>query len=41
MAEQVTDDRFVQRAVAVTTTEQLPTLWQLIRREAFKRCDLR
>lgn len=35
--EQVADNRFVRKAVAVTTTEGIPTLWQMMRREAFQR----
>jgi nucleoside-diphosphate-sugar epimerase len=35
--EQATDNRFVRRTVAVTTTEGVPTLWQMMRREAFQR----
>jgi putative NADH-flavin reductase len=34
---QVSDDRFVRKAVAVTTSEGAPTLFQMLRREAFKR----
>jgi nucleoside-diphosphate-sugar epimerase len=37
MLEQVTDARFVCKAVAVTTTEGTPTVWQMMRREALKR----
>jgi putative NADH-flavin reductase len=37
LLEQVTDTRFVRRNVAVTTTEGTPTLWQMMRREAFQR----
>jgi len=33
---QVTDDRFVRRNVAVTTTEGTPTMWQMLRQEAIK-----
>jgi putative NADH-flavin reductase len=33
---QLTDDRFVRKAVAVTTSEGAPTLFQMLRREAFK-----
>jgi nucleoside-diphosphate-sugar epimerase len=36
MLAQLTDGRFVRRAVAVTTTEGTPTLWQMMRREAVK-----
>jgi len=34
---QVSDQRFVRKVVEVTTSEGVPTLWQLIRREAFKK----
>ena len=34
---QLTDDRYLRKFVAVTTTESHPTLWQLIRKEAFKK----
>jgi nucleoside-diphosphate-sugar epimerase len=37
MLEQVTDTRFVGKALAVTTVEGTPTLWQMMRREAVKR----
>ncbi len=37
LLEQATDDRFIRKAVAVTTSEGAPTLLQLLRREAFKR----
>jgi NAD(P)H-binding len=37
MLEQVTDTRFVGKAVAVTTVEGSPSLRQMIRREAVKR----
>jgi hypothetical protein len=37
LLEQATDVRFVRKAVAVTTTEGAPTLFQMLRREAFKR----
>jgi nucleoside-diphosphate-sugar epimerase len=37
MLAQVDDVRFVGKAVAVTTAEGAPTLWQTIRREAFGR----
>jgi nucleoside-diphosphate-sugar epimerase len=37
LLEQVTDVRFVRKAVAVTTSEGAPTLFQMLRREAFKR----
>jgi nucleoside-diphosphate-sugar epimerase len=36
MLEQASDNRFVRKAVAVTTADGGPTLFQLIRREAFK-----
>jgi nucleoside-diphosphate-sugar epimerase len=36
LLEQATDGRFVRKALAVTTSEGTPTLFQLIRREAFK-----
>jgi nucleoside-diphosphate-sugar epimerase len=36
LLEQATDGRFVGKALAVTTSEGAPTLFQLIRREAFK-----
>jgi nucleoside-diphosphate-sugar epimerase len=34
MLEQATDTRFVRKAAAVTTSEGVPTLFQMIRREA-------
>ena len=37
LLEQATDVRFVRKAVAVTTSEGVPTLFQILRREAFKR----
>ena len=37
LLEQVTEDRFVRKAVAVTTSEGAPTLFQMMRREAFKK----
>jgi hypothetical protein len=37
MLEQATDVRFVRKAVAVTTSEGAPTLFQMLRREAFKK----
>jgi hypothetical protein len=37
MLDQATDSRFVRKAVAVTTSEGVPTLFQLMRREAFKK----
>ena len=36
LLEQATDVRFVRRAVAATTSDGAPTLFQLLRREAFK-----
>jgi len=36
MLEQVTDGRFARKAVAVTTSAGAPTLFQVLRREAFK-----
>ncbi|HEY7176968.1 MAG TPA: SDR family oxidoreductase [Micromonosporaceae bacterium] len=36
MLDQLTDDRFVGRIAAVTTTAVKPTLWSLIRTEAMK-----
>ena len=36
MLAQVDDDRFVGRVAAVTTTEGVPSIWQLLRKEAFK-----
>ena len=36
MLEQATQTRFVRKAVAVTTSEGAPTLFQMLRREAFK-----
>ncbi len=33
---QVGDSRFARKAIEVTTSEGVPTLWQMIRREAFK-----
>jgi hypothetical protein len=35
LLEQATGTRFVGRAVAVTTSEGVPTLFQMLRREAF------
>jgi hypothetical protein len=35
LLEQATDVRFVRKAVAVTTSEGAPTLFQMLRREAF------
>jgi nucleoside-diphosphate-sugar epimerase len=35
MLEQLVDSRFVRKAVAVTTAEGAPTLFQMMRREAF------
>lgn len=37
MLDQATSTRFVRKAVAVTTSEGLPTLLQVIRREALKK----
>jgi putative NADH-flavin reductase len=37
MLEQATETEYVRKAVAVTTSDAVPTLLQLIRREAFKR----
>jgi uncharacterized protein YbjT (DUF2867 family) len=37
LLSQVSDDRFVGKVVEVTTSEGAPTLFQMIRREAFKR----
>ncbi len=37
LLEQATDTRFMRKAVAVTTPEGAPTLFQMLRREAFKR----
>ena len=34
---QVRDPRFVRKTIEITTSGQVPTLWQVIRREAFKR----
>ena len=36
MLEQATQTRFVRKTVAVTTSEGAPTLFQMLRREAFK-----
>lgn len=36
MLEQATQTRYVRKAVAVTTSEGAPTLFQMLRREAFK-----
>jgi hypothetical protein len=36
MLEEATDTRFVRKAVAVTTADGVPTLFQVICREAFK-----
>jgi nucleoside-diphosphate-sugar epimerase len=36
LLDQATDVRFVRKAVAVTTSQGVPTLFQMIRREAFK-----
>ena len=37
LLEQATDVRFVRKAVAVTTSDGAPKLFQMLRREAFKR----
>lgn len=37
MLEQATSTRYVRKAVAVTTSEGAPTLFQMMRKEAFKR----
>ena len=37
LLQQATDRRFVRKAVAVTTTHGTPTLFQILRREAFGR----
>jgi nucleoside-diphosphate-sugar epimerase len=37
LLEQATDVRFIRKAVAVTTSEGVPTIFQVIRREAFKK----
>lgn len=37
LLHQATDTRFVRKAVAVTTSEGTPTLFQMLRREAFKK----
>jgi len=37
MLDQLTDDRFVRKVVAVTTTAVKPSLWSLIRKEALKK----
>jgi putative NADH-flavin reductase len=34
---QAADPRFMRKTIEITTTEGAPTLWQLIRREAFKK----
>lgn len=36
MLDQATDTRFVRKAVAVTTSDGVPTLFQMMRREALK-----
>jgi putative NADH-flavin reductase len=36
LLEQATDGRFVRKAVAVTTSEGVPTLFHMLRQEAFK-----
>lgn len=37
LLEQAGDPRFVRKAIEVTTSEGAPTLWQMVRREAFKK----
>ena len=37
LLEQATDSRYVRKTIEVTTSEGAPTLWQMIRREAFKK----
>jgi putative NADH-flavin reductase len=37
LLEQASDVRFIRKAVAVTTSEGAPTLFQMMRREAFKK----
>jgi putative NADH-flavin reductase len=37
MLDQLTDDRFVRKVAAVTTTAVKPSLWSLIRKEALKK----
>jgi putative NADH-flavin reductase len=37
MLDQLTDDRFVRKVAAVTTTAAKPSLWSLIRKEALKK----
>ena len=37
LLDQATDTRFRHRNVAVTTTEGIPTVWQMLRREALGR----
>jgi len=37
MLDQATDTRYVRKAAAVTTSEGVPTLFQMIRREALKK----
>jgi uncharacterized protein YbjT (DUF2867 family) len=37
LLEEATDRQFVHKAVAVTTSEGVPTLFQLLRREALKK----
>ncbi|WP_051366353.1 NAD(P)-dependent oxidoreductase [Hamadaea tsunoensis] len=36
LLEQLADDRYLRKAVAVTTVEGTPTLWQMMRNEAVK-----
>jgi uncharacterized protein YbjT (DUF2867 family) len=37
LIEQAGDTRFIRKAVAVTTSEGAPTVFQMMRREAFKK----
>ena len=37
LLDQVGDETYVRKAVAVTTTEGVPTIWQVLRRELVKR----
>jgi putative NADH-flavin reductase len=37
MLDQLSDDRYVRKVAAVTTTEVTPTLWSLIKKEALKK----
>ncbi len=36
LVEQATDTRFLRKAVAVTTSDGTPTMFQVLRREIFK-----